>query len=86
MSLVEVAWVASAVGLACLAGAAVPDEAVGGGRFADMARGQLVARLDLGLQACRHAHRTPALEPDIKPRTNRALSRRGRVSLPSCSI
>ena len=73
----EVASVASAAGLACLAGAAVLDVAVGGERFAGMARGRLVARLDLGLQACRHAHRTPALEPEIKPRTNRALSRRG---------
>lgn len=47
-------------------------------------------RMDLGHQPYRFGHRTPALYSRNQSRTNIALlkemERRGRVSLPSCSI
>ena len=53
-----------------------------------MGRGQL--RMFLGHRPCRLAHRTPVLYSRNQSRTNIALfkemERRGRVSLPSCSI
>lgn len=71
----SVASVALAVALACLAeAAALGAEAAGGGRIADMVLDRLLARLDLDLQACPRAHRTPVLEPLVKSRTNKALA------------
>lgn len=85
----SVASVALAVALACLAEAAALGAEADGGRIVDMVLVRLLARWDLDLQAYPHAHRTPVLKPQIKPRTNKALSpkrREGRDSLPSCSM
>lgn len=68
----SLASVALAVVPACLAEAAALRTAADGERCADMVLDRLLARLDLGLQACPRAHRTPALDSHVKIRTNKA--------------
>ena len=86
------AWVASAV---LVAGLAYPwifagaGRGAAGGRFADRDRGPRRDRWDSRRRAYRYARRTPVLYSRNQSRTNRALlskERRGRDSLPSCSI
>ena len=64
------------------------SEAARSGRVRDRGRGRI--RMGLGPRPYRLAHRTLVLYSRNQSRTNIALSkkwdRRGRVSLPSCSI
>ncbi len=87
----SVASAASAAALACLTVVAAD--------LGEEAAVEMIVGMDRGLRsrhqgyrrrAYRHAHRIPVLYSQNQSRTNRALlrqmERRGRVSLPSCSI
>lgn len=77
-------------GLAGREGVASSAVAAAGGRAAGTAQDRPSDRWDLGRQACRLGRHTPALFHRINlGRTelfHKNMERRGRVSLPSCSI